>query len=169
GIDGVAISIQGTLCTDADEAAEILSVGKNHVTEFHFFQSKTSESMDYGDVSKFLDADYDCCVSQEMVLGDDIKSLVEVNDELHGAAAKVSPTLRCFYCTTGTGQVSEVIAKLINTNKARFDELNIFSKIQIECVGAKVIQNGFRSATNSTSAKINFPKAVTMPSHDKVD
>lgn len=36
-------------------------------------------------------------------------------------------------------------------------------------MGAKVIQTGFRSATNSSTAKLNFQKAITMPHHEKVD
>lgn len=169
GIDGVAISIQGKLCSDADEAAEILSFGKNHSSEFHFFQSKTSDSLDYGDISKFLDAVYDFFTSQTLLKGEQIENLVEVKDAIYAAAAKTSPLLRCYYCTTGSGHVSEVIQKLIETNKARLNELNIFSQVHIECVGAKVIQNGFRSATNSTSAKLNFQKAITMPFHEKVE
>lgn len=169
GIDGVAISIQGKLCTDVDEASEILSIGKNHTSEFHFFQSKTSDSLDYGDISKFLDAVYDFFTSQTLVIGSQLESLLEVKDEIYSAAAKTSPLLRCYYCTTGSGQVSDIIQQLIQTNKARLNELNIFSKIHIECVGAKVIQNGFRSATHSTSAKLNFQKAITMPIHEKVD
>src|SRR5690606_4720289 len=70
---------------------------------------------------------------------------------------------------TGSGQVSDVIQQLIETNKTRLNELNIFSQVHIECVGAKVIQDGFRSATNATSAKLNFQKAITMPTHDRVE
>ena len=169
GIDGVAISIQGKLCTDVDESAEILAVGKNHTSEFHFFQSKTSDSLDYGNISKFLDAVYDFFTSKALIKGAQLESLVEVKEEIYAAAARTSPLLRCYYCTTGSGQVSDVIQQLIETNKARLNELNIFSQIYIECVGAKVIQNGFRSATNSTSAKLNFQKAITMPIHEKVE
>ncbi|WP_323018009.1 AIPR family protein [Castellaniella sp.] len=169
GIDGVAISIQGTLCTDVDEAEDILSVGKNHTSEFRFYQSKTSDKLDYGDISRFLDAVYDFFTSQELTTGTQLESLVEVKDKIYEVTAKTSPSLRCFYCTTGSGQVSTVIQKLIDTNKDRLSELNIFEEIQIECMGAKIIQNGFRSATNSSSAKINFPKAITMPTHEKVD
>ncbi|WP_394168228.1 AIPR family protein [Saccharospirillum alexandrii] len=169
GIDGIAISIQGTLCTDVDEAAEVLSVGRNHTSEFTFFQSKTSDSLDYGNISKFLDAVYDFFTSQTLVKGPQVDELIAVKDEIYGKAAKTSPSLRCYYCTTGSGQASAVIQQLIETNKNRLSELNIFNDIHIECVGAKVIQNGFRSATNSSSAKLSFPKAITMPSHDKVD
>ena len=59
GIDGIAISVQGTLCVDADEADSVLSVGRNHVGSFHMYQSKMSDSLDYGQISKFLDAVYD--------------------------------------------------------------------------------------------------------------
>ena len=169
GIDGVAISIQGTLCTDIDEAAEILALGKNHSSEFHFFQSKTSDKLDYGNISKFLDGIYDFFTNQSLVTGEQIESLIEVKDAIYSTSAKTSPTLRCYYCTTGSGEVSYLISQLITTNKARLTELNIFNDIHIECIGAKVIQNGFRSATNSSSAKLNFPKAVTMPTHEKVD
>jgi len=169
GIDGVAISIQGTLCTDIDEAAEVLSSGKNHTSDFHFFQSKTSDSLDYGDISKFLDAIYDFFTAQKLVNSEQLKDLIEVKDEIYAKATKTSPSLRCYYCTTGSGNVPDLIQQLIETNKNRLNQLNIFGDIHIECVGAKVIQNGFRSATNSSSAKLTFSKAVTMPNQEKVD
>lgn len=169
GIDGIAISIQGALCTDIDEAAETLALGKNHTSDFHFFQSKTSDSLDYGNISKFLDAVYDFFTSQKMVKGSQIESLLEVKDLIYETATRKNPSLRCYYCTTGSGQVSELIQQLINTNKTRLNELNIFDEIHIECVGAKTIQNGFRSATNSSSAKLNFQQSVTLPNHEKVD
>ncbi|WP_279499451.1 AIPR family protein [Aeromonas veronii] len=169
GIDGVAISIQGKLCTDVDEAAEILSIGKNHSSEFHFYQSKISDNLDYGEISKFLDAVYDFFTEQKLIKGDQIECLFDVKGEIYNAAAKTSPALKCYYCTTGSGSISELINRLIQTNKIRLNELNIFSSVLIECVGAKVIQNGFRSATNSTSASINFQKAITMPLHESVD
>ena len=169
GIDGIAIFIQGTLCTDMDEAMEALSVGKNHTADFHFFQSKTSGKIDYGDLSKFLDAIYDFFTDKKMVTGDQLINLGDVRDQIYETVTKNSPSLRCYYCTTGQGQGSDVTKQLIDNNIAKLNELNIFSDIHIECVGAKVIQNGFRSATNSSSAKLNFQKNITMPSHDKVE
>ncbi|WP_198430355.1 hypothetical protein, partial [Xanthomonas arboricola] len=49
GVDGIAVLVQGTLCKDTDDVASVLAVGNHHLAEFHFFQSKTSEKMDYGD------------------------------------------------------------------------------------------------------------------------
>lgn len=169
GVDGIAILIQGVLCTDADEAASVLAVGKQHTGAFHFYQSKTSDSSDYGDLSKFLDGVYDFFTDLKLLSGDQVADLAAVKELLFQSATKSNPELRCYYCTTGSGEVSDALKKLIESNKSRLSALNIFGGIVIECVGAKMIQEGFRAATNSTMATLNFPKAVTMPEHGKVD
>ncbi|HMO07230.1 MAG TPA: AIPR family protein [Paracoccaceae bacterium] len=169
GLDGIAISIQGSICTDADEASSVLSVGKNHNTAFHFFQAKTSDNLDYGEVSKFLDAVYDFFTELSLLSGVQIEDLAHARDLVFAAATKSNPELRCYFCTTGSGEISAPIGKLIESGRARLEALNTFSAISIDCLGAKQIQDGFRSATNSITKTINFPKATTMPPHDKVD
>lgn len=64
---------------------------------------------------------------------------------------------------------SGAIESLISAGKKRLEELSIFDDVEIICVGAKQIQSGYRSATNSNSAALNFPKALTLPAHEKVD
>lgn len=95
GIDGLKISIQSTMCTGADEAAEILSHGKNHSSDFNFYQSKTSEKLDYGDLAKFLDAVFDFFTEQKLVKGSQIEDLLEVKDLIYTSSAKNSPSIRC--------------------------------------------------------------------------
>ncbi|AWI82978.1 hypothetical protein CEW88_04460 [Alloyangia pacifica] len=169
GLDGIAILVQGALCVDADEAASVLSVGKNHAAAFHMYQSKTSSSMDYGDVAKFLDAVYDFFTDMKLLEGEQIHQLSEARDAVFAAATRSNPELRCYYCTTGSGEVSAPIKKLIDSGKARLEALNVFDSVTIECLGAKDIQSAFRAATNSSSAIVNFPKAITMPAHENVE
>ena len=168
GIDGIAISVQGTLCVDADEAADALSVGKNHTTSFHMYQSKTSDSLDYGQVSKFLDAVYDFFTDLKLLKGDQIDDLVGARDQVFAAASRSNPDLRCYFCTTGSGEISDAIS-LIQSNKSRLRALNIFGGIDILCLGAKDIQEAFRAATNSFSSKIFFPKNITLPEHENIE
>lgn len=169
GVDGIAVNIQGTLCTDEDEAESVLAVGKNHAAAFHFFQSKTSENMDYGDVGKFLDSVYDFFTDMKLLSGEQIEDLASAKNTVFETATKSNPELLCYYCTTGSGEISSPIKTLIESNKERLESLNIFSVISIHCLGAKDIQNGFRAATNSISTTINFPNAIVMPAHEKVD
>jgi hypothetical protein len=169
GIDGISIIVQGELCTDTDKVAEVFSTGKNHHVEFHFFQSKTSESVDYGDLSKFLDAVHDFFVSGTLAVSDQVNDLRAVKDDVYAAASKENPTLRCYYCFTGSGEISTPIAKLIESNKSRLDSLSLFSDIEIQIVGAKQIQYGYRSATNAITETIEFPRSLTLPEHSSVD
>lgn len=169
GIDGAAILIQGELCRDTDTAASLLGTGKNHSVGFHFFQSKTSESIEYGDVGKFLDGVYDFFTVGKLLDSPQVKDLIAAKDVVYSTPSKDNPKLRCFYITTGGNEVAQPIQKLIETNRLRLEALNLFSSIEISTLGAREIQGGYRSATNSITSSIEFPKAVTLPDHPSVD
>jgi hypothetical protein len=168
GLDGIAILIQNELCRNTDECDDILQSGKNHTVEFHFFQSKTSESVDYGDLSKFLDAVYDFFGDGHLAKSEQVTDLQAVKDRVYVAATKSNPKLKCFYATTGTASIADPIQKLIESNRARLDTLSLFSEIDIQLIGAKQLQSGYRAATNSFSATIAFPNPITLPSHPRV-
>jgi hypothetical protein len=168
GLDGVAIVVQGELCVDSDDVAALLSVGKSHEVEFNLFQAKTSEKLNYGDMSKFFDAAYAFFDDDADGETDQLEDLIAAKDAVYEAALKRNPTLRLFYVATGAGEVSPQIAKLVEATKARFGELNIFEAVEISVVGAKELQEGYRSATNSISAKIEINKPITLPEHPSV-
>lgn len=169
GIDGVSIILQGELCTDVDQVEAALSVGKNHSVEFHFFQSKTSEKYDYGDVTKFLDAVVDFFKEGELAKSPQIDDLRACKELIYSSPTKKNPNIRCFFCTTGTGEKSIPVAKLIDANTKRMEEMSLFSEIDISVLGAKSLQDGYRAATNSISATFDFPRAITLPDHPSVD
>ena len=169
GIDGIAIILQGDLCTNADQVAAALSVGRNHSVEFHFFQSKTSENFDYGDISKFLDAVVDFFGDGNLAKSPQINDLRDCKELIYSSSSKKNPNIRCFFCTTGTGEVSVPIQTLIDANTKLMEEMSFFFEIEISVHGAQSLQNGYRSATNSISATFDFPKAMTLPDHPSVD
>ena len=168
GIDGIAILIQGEICTNADEAEAALSTGKKHVVEFHFFQSKTSDNLDYGHLSKFFDG------VVAFIDGDfpdpsiQIQELSEVKDLVYSQALKRNPNIRCFFAYTGTGEVGRESKKLIEATEARLESKSLFDEIEIGIMGAKEIQTGYRSASNSITASIEIEKYITLPRHPSV-
>ncbi|HEV7325683.1 MAG TPA: AIPR family protein [Bosea sp. (in: a-proteobacteria)] len=89
-------------------------------------------------------------------------------DAVYAAALRKNPTLRLFYVTTGSGEKSRQISQLLDTNLTRFKDLNIFDDVEIEIFGAKDLQNGYRSATNSITSKIEINKPITLPAHPAV-
>ncbi len=169
GLDGVAILVQGEICTDTDEVEAVQSIGKNHDIEFQFFQSKTSESLDYGSIAKFLDAVYDFFTTNSLVRSDQISDLLAAKDLILSRATKKSPALKCHYCCTGSGELSSEIENLISQNEEKLRLLSIFSDVSLQVYGAAPLRDGYRSATSSIESKINFPKVQTLPTHDKVN
>ena len=115
GIDGISIILQGELCTDADQTEATLSVGKNHSVEFHFFQSKTSEHYDYGDIAKFLDAVVDFFEEGKLAKSPQVEDLRVCKNLIYSSPTKKNPSLRCFFCTTGTGEMSSPMSLLQNS------------------------------------------------------
>ncbi len=168
GLDGVAILVQGEICTNSDDVLSVFEVGRNHNVEFILFQSKTSEKSDYGDISKFFDAAHSFFTNSFLQPTVQISDLTSAKDAVYASALKRNPTLRLFYTTTGSGEAGDLITKLIETNITRFKGLNIFDDVEIKIIGAKALQNGYRSATNSNSAKIEISKPITLPVHPSV-
>ncbi|MBB3332322.1 hypothetical protein BDK63_003216 [Halomonas campaniensis] len=168
GIDGISIMIQGEICTNSDEISSALTGGKNHSIEFNFFQSKTSEKLDYGEMSKFFDAVAEFFNGTFISPTEQLSDLIAAKDKVYEQVLKQNPTLRLFFVSTGTGEKSKQISKLIRERKQNLLDLNIFSNVEIEAYGAKDLQTGYRSATNSISESIDIKKPITLPEHPSV-
>ncbi|PSJ64910.1 AIPR family protein [Kumtagia ephedrae] len=169
GIDGIAIMVQGELCRTADDVAGALASGKNHSVEFNIFQAKSSDKIDYGDLSKFFDGVSTFFDGNFVDVTEQINELIDAKNTIYASALKKNPVLRLFYITTGSAELSKHVIQLIDTNKTRFGEKNIFEAIEIEIIGARELQAGYRSATNSISAKLDISKPITLPDHPSVE
>lgn len=172
GVDGIAILVQGELVKNKVEAAEKLSNIKNPTVEFIFFQSKTSTSYDYGDISKFFDAIegfFDGNLRDESEV---IAELCCAKDEIYQVGVgRRNPKISAFYIATGNYDEPKRIESLRNGFVKTLEDLNIFDPngISINIVGAKQIQQWYRAATTAVDVEIEFPKAVVMPSSTHVD
>ncbi len=168
GIDGIALLIQGSLCQTVDDVAECLSHGKNHEIEFCFFQSKTGNKIEYGELTKFFDGVTDFFEGTYLDPTAQLEELMDAQGAIFKEAFKQNPKLRLFYATTGTAELSKQNKKLIADKRAKLSNLNIFESIQFSPIGAKSLQDGYRSATNSNSRDIEIIKPLTLPEHPSV-
>jgi AIPR protein len=168
GIDGLGILIDGELCIDADDVAAALQIGKNHDVEFILLQAKRSDNLDFGEMSKFFEAAISFFNGSFHNPTDQLQELIAAKDSVYSAALKQNPILRLFFVSTGLGEAKGVLEQLVNTSKTRLEELNIFSQIQIDVIGAKKLQDGYRSATSSITGTIEIPNTVTLPPHPSV-
>lgn len=172
GIDGVAIVIQGEIVKNRQEAEEKLSTIKNPSVEFIFFQSKTSTSYDYGDISKFFDAVsgfFDGSLNDESPAIEDCFGAMESIYEK--GTGRRNPRISCYYIATGNYEEPARIEKLRSAFRTQLEEKNIFdpSAILVEIVGARDLQAWYRAATSSVEVEIEFPRNVVMPDNGHVE
>jgi hypothetical protein len=172
GVDGIAILIQGELVKNKIEAQDKMSSIKNPLIEFIFFQSKTSTSYDYGEISKFFDA-IEAFFSGDLANeSEHVGDLFEAMEEIyrHGVGRR-NPKISAFYIATGNYDEPKRIESLRNNFLKRLEDLNIFDLegTIINLVGAKQLQQWYRSATTSIDVEIEFSKAVVMPSTPHVE
>ena len=174
GLDGVAIVIQGTLITDADEAASILEDIRNAEIDFYFFQAKTSSSFDYGNARKFFDA-------VEAFMNGGLKGESNQLDDLiaakeyiyeHGVTKK-NPGIFCYYITTGRydPEANKQLKRLIENTEDQLREAALFdeSRIDISMIGAGELQRLYRAAVTASQVRIEFKDAVVLPNHESVE
>lgn len=172
GLDGVAILINGQLCTDTDAVQDALENQINPEVEFIFFQSKTGSAFDYGDITKVFDA------IEQFFRFDHYHESLQLSDLSDcakiiytRAVTRRNPGIRIYYCTTGIYQKPDRTERLLINRKKRLIDRSMFdpSRFTIELVGAERLQTLYRSATRATQACIEFPRQVPLPKVDKVD
>lgn len=172
GVDGIAILVQGEAVTNRHEAEEKLESIKNPSVEFIFFQSKTSTSYDYGEISKFFD-------SITGFFNKELEGESPVVDDLIGAMEEIyekgtgkrNPKISCYYIATGNYEEPVRLEKLRSNFKIELEETNIFDEdtITIEIIGARDLQQWYRAATSSVEVDIEFPRNVVMPTNNHVE
>jgi hypothetical protein len=172
GLDGIAVVVQGELVRNRQEAEDKLEAIKNAAIEFMFFQAKTSQNYDYGDISKFFDAVaefFDGGLKGESDAIDDLIGAMEAIYEK--GVGKRNPKISCYYVTTGNYEEPARIEKLRSNFRTQLAEKNIFDpeKISVEMVGARNLQRWYRAATSSVEVEIDFPRNVVMPANDHVE
>jgi hypothetical protein len=172
GIDGIAVIIQGEVVRNRAEAEDKLEAIKNPSVEFVFFQTKTSTSYDYGDISKFYDAVHGFFNGDLEGESSAIDDCIKVKDLIYEKGTKKrNPKISCYYIATGNYERPERIEKLRLIFKEKMADTNIFDidTITAEFVGARELQAWYRAATSSVEVEIDFPRNVVMPDNKHVE
>lgn len=172
GVDGIAIIVQGEIVKNRQEAEEKLDSIRNPTVDFVFFQSKTSTSYDYGDLSKFFDAIEGFFSGDLASESDQIADLVDAMRAIYErGVGRRNPSLNAFYVATGNYDAPKRIEKLRENFLTDLGELNILDidRTTVAIVGAKELQRWYRAATTSVEVDIEFAKAVVMPTNTHVE
>ncbi|SPJ23720.1 AIPR family protein [Palleronia abyssalis] len=168
GIDGCGITIGGDLVGNTDDAEAGLSSSKDAQISFTFLQAKRSEGFDYGEMSKFFDGVCDFFSGGMDGESDQLDDLAGAIRAVYSSALRRNPSIYLYFVSTGKYEGVQRIERLIEASRSRLDDMSLFSEIHIELLGAKELQESYRSATSANSQEIEFPDNKTLPLHPDV-
>lgn len=169
GIDGIAIIIDDNLIYDIHLAKEVCQNGnkKNISIDFIFIQSKTSNSIDSGDVLKFFNGVENFFDKTESLHSKNRKilELYEIKDLLYTYSPNFSsnPQLYLKYAYNGTKDTLSEINGYKNKYKIKFEQLGLFSDISIDILDSDDIQNIYKEINLNIKKSIRLNKIVTLP------
>lgn len=167
GIDGVSFVINNSLIDTVEDVDIDLPKGTD--LSLNFYQTKTSTSFDYGNISKFFDA-VKIFFTIDAPIEDSLTPIREAFFQSLEQAAKFkqNPTLRLFYITAGNYQKQPQFQQLIENTRQHFRSLNLFSEIEIDLVGAGRIQTYYRSSGATEKRQFSFEKRVSLPDIENI-
>ena len=171
GIDGLGILIQGNPITCVSDIKSMPPNLNYTDIEFLFFQSKTSEQLQYDGTSKFMDAVENFFREDITETTQQLRDLWSAKNHIFEAfPLKKSPTLKCHYITSGKIEIGSNLQKRIEQFNSRISDLNIFESDEnkIEFFGSRDLQKSYQATTIDSTARFYFRDNIVMPEANDV-
>lgn len=166
GLDGIAILVNGMLVEDEDQVDELAARNKYLEVEFIFTQAKTSPSFDGGDILKTMVAVEDFFGPLQLLRGDRARTRFALKNYIYEKAQlfrRGNPSVQIFYVTTGAWKNEAGLVALIEPQKEKLTERQIFSSVTVRPIGATELQSLYFRTKNAVRQQIAFERYVTLP------
>jgi hypothetical protein len=165
--DGIAVIVNGVLVTDKDEAEDLLQANGFLHVRFIYIQAKTSSGFSGEQIAAFMDGVEEFFAESPKVTAsqkvEDLRSLMSWIYENSVKFKGRRPTCEMHYVTTGKWVDDEYLVATIGKRVQRFEEMNLFERVQFKSLGAKEIQDLYQRSKNSVSVEFTFANRVTLP------
>lgn len=165
GVDGVAISINGILVDDLDEAA--LLTQSQFDAKFIFVQTKTSTSFDMGDYLKFINTIKAFFGKNENSIPNELAARYHIKNRIYAQAAKMRslPDISAHYIYAGDYQLSDTkLESQIKDEDSWFKQQNyLCSSFASRIIDGKSISKTYRETQNDTVQRIPFQRHLALP------
>ncbi|MBN8591481.1 MAG: AIPR family protein [Anaerolineae bacterium] len=173
GIDGIAIIVNGNLVTSVEEIDDLIEINGYLDSVFIFIQSKTSSSFDSGDLGNFaFEVRKFFSVDPNELRNDRIREKAELKEHIFKNSTwmiKANPICKLYYATTGIWTSQDDHVSRIEATERDLSDLNYFSNVTFEALGAKEIRQYYQATKNDAKAEITFRDRLTLPDISGVD
>lgn len=166
GIDCVAIIVNGSLVTNPEEVEDLASTNNYLDATFVFVQAERSSAFEAAKIGQFGFGVQDFFSDPpKMPQNESVKLCVRIANELFNRSSKFKGNPQCFlyYATTGRWIGDQNLTVRKDAVVKDLLDLNMFRRVQFDCVDADKIQALYRQSKNSVRAEITFAQKTTLP------
>lgn len=174
GIDGIGIIVNNKLITEVEEIKDLIELNKVLNVKFVLIQSKTSNSFSNQDILNFFAwTEIFFCGDNTSFASEEMKKFIELKEYIYSTEnckymSKANPILEMYYTTTGNWVNDSNLEVIIENNKNKLKQSNLFSKVNFNPIGASEIQELYRKTKEKSFATFNFSKRVTIPTDGNI-
>lgn len=165
GVDGLAVSINGILVDDIDEATSLTQ--SQFDAKFIFVQTKTSASFDMGDYLKFINTIKTFFGANEQAVPNELIVRFRIKNRIFAQAAKMRslPDISAHYIYAGDYQLSDTkLESQIKNEDSWFQQQKyLCSSFTSRIVDGKAISKAYRETQNDILQRIPFQRHLALP------
>jgi len=162
-----SIIVNGSLITDPEEIKAIADASTYLDTTFIFVQAERSSSFDMRKIGQIGFGIQDFFSDHpKLVQNDNIKLMARIMNEIfiRGSQFKRgNPQCYVYYITTGRWVDDQNLVARRDAVINDLKNLNIFRKVEFECLGAERIQELYRLSKNAIQKEIVFTDRTVLP------
>jgi hypothetical protein len=166
-LDGIAILVNGTLVTSADEVEDLATTNGYVDATFVFAQAKTSSSFSGADMGTFGFGVKDFFSdSPKLSRGAFVNSRADILNAIYARAAQMTrgkPACVLYYVTTGKWVDDATLVARYEADVADLKALGIFRSVIFNPVDADRLQALYQATKNRVQAEVLFSERTVLP------
>jgi hypothetical protein len=165
GVDAVAIAVNGSLVSDADDLQASLDHPGPITAELTFLQAKTSAKFELGDLSIFADMVLALLSGTADTDTVGLREFSEMLDLLyeHSDRFTENPVARLYYVTGGNWSDPQPLVNKITATVSAIESTNMVARAEFTCWGASEVQRHWRSIDSGLKTTVLFESKTTLP------
>ena len=167
GIDGLAVIVNNVLVTTVEEIEDAAAHNRFLEVTFLFVQAKTTSGFNGGEIGTFTFGVKDFFSENPLMKHNEFveraRALQAAVFDRGNLFTRGKPKCRLFYVTTGKWQSDPALTARLRTGESDLDGLGLFSRVEVEALGADEVQALYQRTKNRSSVEFTFPHRAVLP------
>lgn len=166
GIDGISITVNDHVVSTKEQVDFFLNALGRLEVEFHFIQSKTSNSFSMPDITSFISCIKDFfSPTTSYKFNDETMRMHDLKEYIYTKSLKMqdNPDLTIIYACSGQWTEDSNLLAAINLSITELRTAGYFKNVQFKPYDRDLLKKSYRELRNSLNRSIKFEKHTILP------